>query len=145
MGFERCVDCDAVLVDEPPAIVASSSVPEVLERAKVFVSGRRMDAELIRARLEGDGIAAVIWSGGLGVYRLESALTEVTGVPNDFNFHQVMVAMPDLDRAREILEDAGDITLTEHDPYPVSLSFLRKRGLLVGMALVLLWFAWGGI
>lgn len=101
-----------------------------------------MDAELVRARLEADGLQAWIWSSGLGPWRMESALTEVTGVPNDFNSHNVVVSSDDLDRALEVLAELQPEPPAD-DPDPLVgttswMEHLRDRRLLTAFAMVLL-------
>jgi hypothetical protein len=104
-----------------------------------------MDAELVRARLEADGLQAWVWSSGLGPWRLESAVTEMTGVPSDFNAHQVAVERDDVERALEILGENDDAALQSsgqsvEDPAPArtSLSWMRERWVLTAAALFLL-------
>ncbi len=112
------------------------------DRAVVFRSGRRMDAELVRSRLEADGMDARIWSSGLGPWRMEAALTEVTGVPSDFNSHQVVVDPADLDRARELLAETVPVEESEADEGdsgdPTFLASLRKRWMLLAFAFIML-------
>lgn len=146
-GFEECADCLVALVDHPPQPVPQQKVgPTLRNRAVVFRSGRRIDAELVRARLEADGIDAVIWSSGLGPWRLESALTEVTGVASDFNSHQVVVDPDVVERALELLDevgaegdsaDGGD-AISDSQRDPGFLALLRRRWLLLAFAFFLL-------
>ena len=143
-GFEECADCQVALVQEPPQISTRQKVrPRVRDRTVVFRSGRRMDAELVRARLEADGIDTAIWSSGLGPWRLESALTEVTGVPSDFNSHQVVVDPAAVERALQLLAEGGAAEAPEEnelpeDDLPTFLSALRKRWMLLAFAIFLL-------
>lgn len=142
-GFESCSDCHVALVDEPSEVVAQHEEGPVLrERTVIFRSGRRMDAELVRGRLEADGIDARIWSSGLGPWRLESALTEVTGVASEFNAHQVVVDPHDRARALELLQEAGEDGFdVEPEPDPGSSTFLaslRKRWMLLAFAIFML-------
>ena len=78
-------------------------------------TGRSMDAEIVRSFLEGNGLSAEIWSSGLGRWRAESALTEVTGVPSDFNAYRVMVPDDQVVDARELLEASDAPELEEED------------------------------
>jgi hypothetical protein len=69
-------------------------------------------------------------------------LTEVTGVANDFNSHQVVVDPEDEERAREVLGDAPDEIVPEPDTFdeadPSFLEFLRKRWMLLAFAFFML-------
>lgn len=143
-GYEDCSDCQVALVDEPLEIVAASEIrPTVQDPVVVFRSGRRMDAEIVRSRLEGDGLDARIWSSGLGPWMTVSALPEITGVPTDFNSHQVVVDPNDLDRALEVLgevapdpsEDEPELT---EDGGSTFLASLRKRWMLLVFAIFML-------
>lgn len=124
------------LVAESPAQKTSEPRPVLRNLAAVYRSGRRLDAELVRSRLEADGIDARIWSSGLGAGTTQSALTEMTGVPNDFNYHQVVVDPADVARSLEALaQPTPDAELEEG---PVSgegvgtfLESLRKRWMLL--------------
>ncbi len=142
-GYDRCADCQVALVDQPPILETVGAPPTYQERVVVFRSGRRIDAELVRARLEADGLAATIWSSGLGPYRMESALTEVTGVPNDFNAHQVVVDADHVERALEVLGDAGAGVISDDADDEVAptgswMSLLGSRSVLIGFALFML-------
>lgn len=143
-GFEMCADCHVPLVDEPPALVVADERAEVVlrERVSIFRSGRRIDAELVRGRLESCGIDARIWSRGLGVWRMESALTEVTGIPSDFNAHHVVVDHDDVDEALQVLREEavppGDADNEEGVGHGTSMSWLRPRWLLIAFAIFLL-------
>ena len=143
-GFEECADCQVALVQDPPQMTTRQKVrPRVRDRAVVFRSGRRMDAELVRARLEADGIDTAIWSSGLGPWRLESALTEVTGVPSDFNSHQVVVDPADLEWALQLLAEPATEEAPEEAELPEEgprtfLSALRQRWMLLALAIFLL-------
>ena len=112
------------------------------DRVVVFRTGRRIDAELVRSRLEADGMDARIWSGGLGPWRMESALTEVTGVANDFNSHQVVVDPEDEARALEVLSDAPGAVIDEPETFDgggsTFLASLRKRWMLLAFAFFML-------
>lgn len=144
-GFEMCADCHVPLVEESPTEpVPDEPVEAVLrERAPIFRAGRRIDAELVRARLESCGIDAVIWSSGLGVWRMESALTEVTGIPSDFNAHHVVVDRDDVDEALAVLRDPGASHDGEDAAYDdpgarTAMSWLRPRWILIAFAVFLL-------
>ena len=145
-GFEECWDCQVALVDRPQLPTASTMRPTLRERVVVFRSGRRMDAELVRGRLEADGMDAHIWSSGLGPWRLESALTEVTGVASDFNSHQIVVDPDDVERARELLDEVvverdtaerAD-AIDDSEVGPAFLAVLRQRWALLAFAVFLL-------
>lgn len=146
-GFDECWDCQVQLEDGPPeAAEEVEGSPSFRQLSMVFRSGRRMDAELVRGRLDADGLQAWIWSTGLGAYRMESAFTEITGVPNDFNAHQVMVEPDDEARALEILEELGTPAgidgpasdVPDPDLPAPWLGVLRKRWLLLAFAFVFL-------
>ena len=141
-GFDRCSDCDVALVDEPltPEEDLNASDAELTE---VYSSGRSIDAEVVRSMLEGHGIEARLWGGGLGQWRMESALTEMTGVPNAFNAHRVMVSPEQADDARALVADVElEAPYEEGDPLSDggggAMNVLRSRWLLVGAALFLL-------
>jgi hypothetical protein len=146
--IDRCYECDVALVDTLPEPAPSAPDPEptMNELTEVFITGRRMDAELVRSRLESDGMEAKIWSAGMGSWRLESGLTELTGVPSAFNSHRVMVAAADERRARDILSAFEEPTPAESPPEtdddkyrPVGfMAALRSRWLLLGAVLFLL-------
>ena len=154
-GFEECYDCQVPLVTEPPVLKGDPSPDKDRDPrfesppVEVFVAGRLMDAELVRARLEGSGIPAMVWSGGLGAYRMESGLTEITGVPNAFNSHRVMVEEDNEEEAREILDeevppDYPDWVFDPEAGSPTFLSWLRNRNavatgilIIVGIVVVL--------
>lgn len=144
LGFETCADCQVALVDAPPRLPPNTELrPTVQERIVVFRSGRRIEAELVRSRLEADGLDARIWSSGLSPWRLEAALTEVTGVASDFNSHQVVVDLADADRAREVLgeavpEPADDGAVSDPGEGQTFLDALRKRWMLLAFAIVML-------
>ena len=140
-GFEECSECLVGLVDERPEGVGEAR-PELRDRTVVFRSGRRIDAELVRARLEADGLDAEIWSSGLGPWMTVSALPEITGVPTDFNSHQVVIDATDVDRALELLQEVGEEGSVE-DPEspkgpPTFLASLRKRWMLFAFAIFML-------
>lgn len=147
-GFDRCPDCNETLVDDPtPKPVAIQERWEKVEREVVFSTGRRIDAEMARGLLEARGIDARIWGGGMGSYRLESAVTEITGVPSPFNSYGVGVPVADVDEARAILVDIEDRPepVEEPDGEDVAagtgvLTSLSVRWALVAAALFLLWF-----
>jgi hypothetical protein len=77
---------------------------------------------------------------------MEAGLTEVTGVPNAFNSHRVMVAPESVAQAEDLLASLDDLELvaegdgarTEDDDPPTALSLLRQRWLVAGFAIVLL-------
>lgn len=150
-GFAECADCLVPLVDEPPSPPAEAFKPRprAEDRAVVFRSGKRMDAELVRARLEGNGVDAWIWSTGLGPWRMESAVTEMSGVPSEFNAHNVVVDDADFDRAREVLDadavaidslpEAGDDGYVLDDDVRW-MDRMRDRRVLAGVALLMLFF-----
>ncbi|MDP9067952.1 MAG: hypothetical protein M3N53_06365 [Actinomycetota bacterium] len=146
-GPDECADCQVALVDDPPELVAKPKLqPTLREQRVVFRSGRRMDAELVRARLEADGLEARIWSSGLGPWRMESAVTEITGVPSDFNSHQVVVDLKDEEWAREVLgevvspaeDEPTSRAIPEADSSSSVLALLRQRWMLLAFAFFLL-------
>ncbi|MEA2451973.1 MAG: putative prokaryotic signal transducing protein [Actinomycetota bacterium] len=143
-GFSRCPDCDVELQSKPPterALAARQAEVVLDERVEVFITGRRIDAELVRGMLEANGLDARIWSGGMGVYRLESGLTELTGVPNAFNSYRVVVRVDEETTARELLRDASlasdEPEPTDHkgDPSFGFLDLIRGRWILVAFAI----------
>lgn len=150
-GFTECADCLVPLQAEPPAPAPETYKPRprAEHRAVVFRSGRRMDAELVRARLEADGLDAWIWSTGLGPWRMESAVTEMTGVPSEFNAHNVVVDDEDFDRAREVLDARGvaidalpgaDEAQDASDDDARWMDRMRDPRVLTGVSLLLLFF-----
>ena len=141
-GVDRCSDCDVALVDEPTDPVKTERTrPVAIDRAVVYTSGRRIDAEMVRGLLDAHGFDAAIWGGGLGAYRLESALTEVTGVPNAFNGYRVAVLPEEEEEARALLADVEGEQVT-HDPADERtdslLGAMRSRWALLAAALFLL-------
>lgn len=167
--IERCSDCLVPLVDELPARdsdevetadIRSAShaieVPEMRSLVPVFVSGRLSETELVRSFLESHGIEARVWSSGLSPWRLEAAVTEMTGLANDFNAHRVMVQEADAEAAARLLDDAeasaqllDDATgyqqeasdagaVEEYGPPRTALENLRTRWTLVALAVILL-------
>lgn len=136
-GIERCPDCDEALVPEPPV---AENTPELEQLHDVYATGRRVDAELVRSMLESHGLNARLWAAGMGPWRMESALTEVTGVPNAFNSYRVMVPEKEVEDARALLEavdvtDAGDAPV---DEARTLMQLFRSRWALVGAAVFLL-------
>jgi hypothetical protein len=159
-GFEECYDCRVGLVDERPILeedpegTVSPDAPFQGDEdprfdsppVEIFVAGRLMDAELVRARLEGSGIHAMVWSGGMGAYRMESGLTEITGVPNAFNSHRVMVGENDEEEAREILAEEAPPDYPEwvfepEEGSPTFLSWLRNRNAVAAFILIVIGIA----
>ena len=114
------------------------------ELAEVRVTGRRIDADLIAGALEAHGIKVVVWGGGMGVWRAESALTEMTGVPNAFNAYRVMVPAERLEEAREVLgedranEPTPDVVANYLEGGRSFMQALRSRWLLVPFAVFML-------
>ena len=142
-GFDRCSDCDVALVDEPPSPEEMPAASDAVELTEVYSSGRSIDAEVVRSMLEGHGIEARLWGGGLGHWRMESALTEMTGVPNAFNAHRVMVPPDQADDARALVADV-ELEISHEDVDASSdggggvMNVLRSRAVMVGAALFLL-------
>ena len=142
-GIDRCSDCDVALVDEPVEPTTDErSRPQAIDRAVVYISGRRIDAEMIRGLLDAHGFDATVWGGGMGAYRLESALTEVTGVPNAFNGYRVAVLPEEEEDARALLADVDEVQIAREtsDAGQTSslLGAMRRRWALVAAALFLL-------
>lgn len=177
-GVETCSDCLTPLVDEPPAGLSSGELPDepgshaglssgeppggpgtptLRPLVAVFVTGRLSEAELVRSFLESHDIETRLWSSGLSPWRLEAAVTEVTGLANDFNAHRVMVEEHDAEKATRLLDEAeeGAALLDETagreaadivDPESVGddapprtfLEALRTRWALVALAIILL-------
>ena len=136
-GFERCRDCDVPLVSSlarPEERAASEA-----DLSAVFSTGRRVDAELVRSMLEGHGLNAHVWAAGMGPWRMESALTEVTGVPSAFNSYRVMVPSDETEDAEALL---ADVDATDEGSGPGAsrslMGMMRSRWALVGAALFLL-------
>lgn len=114
-GFDRCPDCNVALVAQLTAEKKPTPHWEKVDREVVFTTGRRIDAEMVRGMLEANGLDARIWGGGMGAYRLESAITEITGVPSPFNSYSVGVLLEQADEARSILANVEEESLEEHD------------------------------
>lgn len=114
--------------------------PEGVELAEVYSTGRRVDAELIRSMLESHGLKARVWAAGMGPWRMESALTEVTGVANAFNAYRVMVPAEEADDARALLDsvDAVDVEDAPLGGPQTLMDLLRSRWLLIAAAFYLL-------
>lgn len=143
-GFDRCTDCDVALVDEPPT---AAMTPQRVDLRDVYSTGRRVDAELIRSMLESHGLNARVWAGGMGPWRMESALTEVTGVPSAFNSYRVMVPEDEVEDAHVLLNDVEVTDLDDSsivDDRTTLMQLFRARWVLVAAALFLLflvlWF-----
>jgi hypothetical protein len=125
-GFDTCADCNVALVDDPPAAPAEDPQPQKdVARVEVMRTGRSIDADLATGYLQARGLDAVVWGSGLGKWRLEAGLTEVTGVPSPFNAYRVMVPEDQEDEARMLLAD-GD----EPDEPEVDEEERPARGLL---------------
>ena len=145
-GYERCPDCDEGLVDGPPIAQPRSSVPTLVQREEVvFSTGRRIDAEMVRGLLDAHGLDARIWASGMGPYRLESAVTEITGVPSAFNAYGVGVPTHQAEEARALLADAedGSVEVMVHEDGEASsglMNLMRSRWALLAAALFLLAF-----
>ena len=144
-GFERCPDCDEALVDDVPTVSAEprSSVPTLVQREVVFSTGRRIDAEMVRGLLEAHGLDARIWASGMGPYRLESAVTEITGVPSAFNAYGVGVLAHQAEEARALLADVeggdAEVAVPEvNEPSSGLMNLMRSRWALLAAALFLL-------
>ena len=146
-GFERCPDCNQALVDDPPTVPAEPrpSVPTLVQREEVFSTGRRIDAEMVRGLLEAHGLDARIWASGMGPYRLESAVTEITGVPSAFNAYGVGVPNHQAEEARALLADVEDGNAEAAAPEEIEsgsglMNVMRSRWALFAAALFLLAF-----
>ena len=108
---------------------AASPPVEHIPREEVFSTGRRIDADMVRGLLEAHGFDARVWGSGMGPYRLESAVTEITGVPSPFNAYRVSVPSDDVEEARALIAAAS----TEEqvaDNEPVAESARRSPGLM---------------
>ena len=116
------------------------SHPELEELREVYSTGRRVDADVVRSMLESHGVKARVWAAGMGPWRMESALTEVTGVPNAFNSYRVMVPEDEVEDARALLDavDVADVDDASVGDAQTPLQPLRARWLLVAFALLLL-------
>ena len=108
-GFETCSDCGVRLVDESDTSTHASSrmTPAYQPLTAIYTTGRWAFADLVRSFLQAHSIEAVVWSSGLTPWRVEAALTEMTGLPNDFGWHRVMVSVPDAHRVADLLEPVG--------------------------------------
>lgn len=149
-GVTTCSDCGALLVEDESGGLRSAQegAPELNPLKAVFVTGRRSEAEVIRSFLDAHSVGAHVWSSGLSPWRLEAALTEVTGVPNDFGSHRVMVPDSDADRAQQLLDDVPGERKKEAPPKAHmpprrssarrGMDVFRTRWALVGFALFLL-------
>ena len=138
-GFSHCADCKVELVDELPPR-ENEGGPGHVELVDIYSTGRRVDAELVRSMLQGHGLKAHVWAAGMGPWRMESALTEVTGVPNAFNAYRVMVPAGEVDDARALLQDV-DVVDVDDAPLLADgglMSVFRSRWALVAGALFLL-------
>jgi hypothetical protein len=70
-GFTRCHDCQVELVDEPPELTAAdvTELDEGGPLVEVFAASH-IEADIVRAALEDNGIQAVIAKGGTAAYPL---------------------------------------------------------------------------
>jgi hypothetical protein len=62
-----------------------------LDPVAVFVSGKRVDAELMAGMLRSCGIYAEVWTSGLQPWTTVAWVSEMTHVPTDFGSNRVMV------------------------------------------------------
>ena len=85
------------------------------EPAQVFISGRGITAEVLASMLRGHGVYCEVWTSGLGPWHRASALPEITGIPNEFGAHRVMVRRADQEAALELIES---FDLTEDEGMP---------------------------
>ena len=145
---DRCSDCLVELVDDKAGTGSAleGASPAFKSLVPVLVTGRRSEAEVARSFLEAHGVEAQIWSSGLSPWRMEAALTEMTGLANDFNAHRVMVSEQDEEAARDLLEEPADDGQSDDLPRkqrpsktsPKMLELFRKRWLVLTFAIVLL-------
>ena len=146
-GFERCSDCGVALTDEKPAPRPAEEPLAPTPVVEVASFGRGTDAEMARGYLEANGIDAYVQALGLSHWRLESALTEVTGLPSAFNSYRVMVFEQDALEAARLLDEANEADAAAPDNrevYPGRglLSRLGTRWLVVAiLGSVLLMYA----
>lgn len=83
--------------------------PELGPEPVEAYAGSRVDAELIGSVLQGSGIECALWGTG-------SSYVPETGAKH--NAVRVMVALSDLDRAREVIAAAGVGDLDLGEPAP---------------------------
>ncbi len=149
-GFTTCSDCGVLLVGvESGALDRRQGETPTLHPLKaVFLTGRRSEAELVRSFLDAHSIEAHVWSSGLSPWRIEAALTEITGLANDFGSHRVMVPDDDSEQAEALLVEierrqqrqAGSEKThpSEHAPPRTWMDLLRSRWAVLVFALFLL-------
>jgi hypothetical protein len=74
-----------------------------LDPAPVFASGKRVDADIVVSMLQACGVYAEVWTSGLQPWAMQAAVTEMTGVPNDFGSNRVMVRRQDAALASQLI------------------------------------------
>ncbi len=105
--MSHCSDCGVQLVDEPPAglrrpddtddpTFRPEDVPELVEVYRTD----RLDAEVVRSLLEGNGIQAVVSREGFS-----SAYPLTVG---DLGAGRVLVPREEMEAARELIESASE-------------------------------------
>jgi hypothetical protein len=107
-GFSRCPDCDVETIEQPPVAhpVSEPDRPTTgvgLEPVQVFVSGKKVEADLVRSMLESCGVYAEVWTSGLQPWTTAAGVTEMSGVPNDFGSNRVMVRKEDATLAEQLI------------------------------------------
>lgn len=147
MGFERIPRYDfrpspTIVVEAYRLSLSGRPATAYVEPTAVFTTGRRLDAEMVRGMLNARGIGAWVAGGGMGAYRLESAVTEITGVPSPFNSYRVEVHPDDAEEAGALLDDVN-ARAVERDEDPDGavdgvMSSLGARWALLAAAIFLL-------
>ena len=103
-GFTVCRDCDEALVDRPPEAESTEQNERDDELVEVYTVGR-LDAELIRSVLEGNGIPAFNLGGAItGSYPL---------TVGTLGAGRVFVRGKDEEAARDVIRAALAGELTE--------------------------------
>lgn len=123
-----------VVLTNEPLTVDQREVMGSRRMITVFSSGRSLEAEIVRSMLESYGVEAFVWGSGLGVWRAESALTELTGVPNDFSSYRVVVPHEHAEEAEALIAASDESHLDSAGP----TSLLQSRWMVVGFAILFL-------
>jgi hypothetical protein len=74
-----------------------------LDPVSVFASGKRIDADVVVSMLQSCGVYAEVWTSGLQPWAIQAAVTEMTGIANDFGSNRVMVRKEDANLASRLI------------------------------------------
>jgi hypothetical protein len=92
-GFTQCADCNLTLVAELPREPEESELDHNVEFVEIFRTSFKSRLSLVLAELEAEGVDFQLLGNSHGLYSKGSQP------------HILMVALPDVNRARQILRD----------------------------------------